>query len=161
MSKKSIDIGTQAPAFSLSAVLPDGSESTIQLSDFNGRGLVVFFYPRDNTPGCTTEAGDFSDAYSEFQTSGYDVVGMSTDSLESHRKFVAKLNLPFALLTDDNGVVATQYGCYGLKKMYGKEFMGVTRSTFLIDEQGKISEIWRKVKVPGHVQEVMQRIKQL
>ena len=163
MNNAPISENMVAPVFTLPAALPDGRQSTIRLSDFKQRqeGLVLYFFPRDNTPGCTTETKDFSEAYNEIRSCGFDVAGVSTDALQSHHKFINKLNVPFALLTDDEGVVADKYGCYCLKKMYGKEFMGVERSTFLIGSNGKIFDLWRKVKVPGHVDDVVQRIRQL
>ena len=155
-------LGKTAPAFTLSATPGHGHAAT-DIQDFSvpslqNQPLVVFFYPRDDTPGCTNEAKDFAEHYQQITALGADVLGVSCDSYQSHQKFIAKLQLPFSLLTDVEGAVASSYGCYKLKKMYGKEFMGIERSTFLINKEGKVSALWRKVKVPGHVEEVIRTI---
>lgn len=145
------EIGKKAPAFTLPAV-PDGK---VRLSQFKGdKNVVLYFYPRDNTPGCTQEACDFRDNLARFQNSDTVVLGVSTDSLKSHEKFAEKFDLPFPLLSDENHAVAEKYGVWVEKKNYGKTYMGLQRATFLIDRQGKVAAAWPKVKVKGHVEEV-------
>lgn len=152
-----LNIGDAAPDFSL----PDADGNTVSLSDLSGQRIVMFFYPRDNTPGCTKEACAFRDAYEDLQAKGVTVLGVSTDSAKSHVKFATKHDLPFPLLVDEDGEVGTRYECYGLKKMYGKEFMGITRSSFIIGPDGKLEKIYRKVKPEPHVAEVIQDINAL
>lgn len=149
-------IGKPAPAFQ--------AESTfgiISLAQCKGRGVVLYFYPKDNTPGCTTETQDFRDAHEAFLESGCVVIGVSRDSLKSHQNFSAKLELPFPLIADTDEVVCNTYGVIKQKKMYGKDVRGIERSTFLIDAQGKLVQEWRGLKVPGHVQEVLQSAKSM
>lgn len=146
-----LNIGDRAPDFSI----PDADGNTVSLKDLKGQRIVLFFYPRDNTPGCTKEACAFRDAYSHLQTKGVTVLGVSTDSAKSHAKFAAKHNLPFPLLVDEDGEVGTRYECYGLKKMYGKEYMGITRSSFIVGPDGTLEKIYRKVKPEPHVAEVI------
>ncbi|MCL6561608.1 MAG: thioredoxin-dependent thiol peroxidase [Firmicutes bacterium] len=141
--------GDLAPDFTL-----EGTTGPIRLSQLRGKPVVLYFYPRDNTPGCTTEACDFRDQLEEFRNLGAEVIGISTDSLKSHQNFTAKYQLPFPLLSDSQAEVATRYGVYKEKTLYGKKSMGIERSTFLIDPEGRIRKIWRKVKVNGHVAEV-------
>lgn len=140
-----------APPFEL----PSTSGETLSLASLRGRKVVLYFYPRDNTPGCTTESVDFRDRYEAFQEAGVEVVGVSKDSLDSHHRFREKFTLPFPLLTDADNAVAEAYGAYGLKNMYGKKVKGTIRSTFLIDEEGVIQGIWSPVRVPGHAEEVL------
>lgn len=151
--------GDTAPDFSL----PDADGNTISLAnllaDTDIKRIVMFFYPRDNTPGCTKEACAFRDAYRDLQLAGVALLGVSTDSAQSHNKFAAKYSLPFPLLVDEAGKVGTLYGCYGLKKMYGKEYMGITRSTFIIGTDGRLEKVYRKVKPEPHVAEVITDIK--
>lgn len=147
-----MEIGDKAPAFSL----PATTGGLVRLSSLQGKKVVVYFYPRDNTPGCSKESSAFAEAHQSFEKLGAVVLGISTDSIDSHNKFKAKLKLPFELLCDEAGVVAKKYGCMKLKNMYGREFLGIERSTFLIDESGIIRHEWRKVKVAGHVEEVLQ-----
>ena len=144
-------VGEKAPAFSLPA-LPDGKP--VKLSDFKGRAVVLYFYPKDMTPGCTTEACDFRDAYPGLGGKAV-VLGVSPDGVESHRKFAAKYELPFPLLADEDHAVAEKYGVWVEKSMYGKKYWGVQRATFLIDGDGVVQRVWRKVKVPGHAEEVL------
>lgn len=144
-------IGKSAPLFEL----PATGGGSIKLSDLKGVQVVLYFYPRDNTPGCTTESQDFAKAYKRFEKTGTQVFGISQDPIKSHIKFSDKLKLPFELLSDESGEVCRQYAVLKLKKMYGKEFMGIERSTFLIDVSGKLIREWRKVKVPEHVEEVL------
>ena len=147
----SIEAGQAAPEFDL----PTAGGGRARLADFKGRPLVVYFYPKDDTPGCTKEAQGFAEAYPEFRAAGVAVVGISKDSAASHDKFKAKYDLPFILASDEHGGVVEAYGAWVRKSMYGKNYMGVDRSTFLIDGDGKVREVWRKVKVPGHVAEVL------
>lgn len=144
-----------APDFSLPGLSEDGEEKVYTLGDFKGQKLVLYFYPRDNTPGCTTEACDFRDNMAKVQSKGAVVLGVSPDSIKSHGKFIEKHGLPFPLLSDTDRSVASAYGAYGEKKMYGKVSMGIIRSTVLIDEEGVIQKLWRGVKVKGHVEEVI------
>ena len=121
----------------------------------HGQIVVLFFYPKDNTPGCTTESAAFRDHHAAFRAAGCTVLGLSRDSLASHEKFKARLELPFELLSDPDETVCTAYGVMKLKNMYGKQVRGIERSTFLIDAQGRIAREWRGVKVPGHAEEVL------
>lgn len=152
-----IAAGDPAPDFSM----PDADGNTINLADLNGQRVVLFFYPRDNTPGCTKEACAFRDVYDDLQAQNVAVFGVSTDNAKSHTKFATKHNLPFPLLVDEDGEVGTRYGCYGLKKMYGKEYMGITRSSFIIGPGGSLEKVYRKVKPEPHVTEVVADIKAL
>lgn len=151
-----IEEGQAVPDFSLPA--SDGSEW--RLSDQRGKKVVIYFYPKDMTPGCTQESCDFRDYNGRFAEHNTVVVGISPDDLKSHGKFIKKHELPFSLLSDVDQAVCKQFGVWVLKKMYGKEFMGVERSTFLIDEEGKLAKEWRKVKVDGHAAEVLEAAKQ-
>ncbi len=152
-----VEIGSSAPAFSL----PATGGGMVRLSSLRGRYVVVYFYPRDNTPGCSRESSDFALAHPDFEKLGAVVLGVSTDSVNSHDKFKAKLDLPFDLLSDEAGVVSKKYGCMKLKNLYGREFLGIERSTFLIDTLGKVRHKWHKVKVPGHVDEVLEALSAL
>lgn len=143
--------GDTAPDFSL----PDANGTIVNLSDFRGQRVVLYFYPRDNTPGCTKEACGFRDVYPNLQSSDVVVLGVSTDDAKAHTKFVTKYNLPFPLLTDAEGKVAAAYGSYGLKKFMGKEFMGVFRHTFIISPDGRIEKSYLKVKPETHAAEVV------
>lgn len=134
---------------------------TFRLSEYRGRVLVLYFYPRDNTPGCTTEGMDFRDLYAGFQDLGCAVFGVSRDSLRSHENFKAKLGLPFELISDPDEAVCELYGVMQMKKLYGREVRGVKRSTFVIDAQGRIARAWRGVKVPGHAPQVLEFVQTL
>lgn len=149
--------GDVAPTFEL----PDADGQSVKLADFQGKWVVLYFYPRDNTPGCTKEACGFRDAYAEYQSSDVVVLGVSTDDAKSHTKFATKYELPFPLLVDEGGAIAEQYGSYGLKKFMGKEYMGITRSTFIIAPDGKLAKVYRKVKPEPHAQEVLKDIAEL
>jgi peroxiredoxin Q/BCP len=144
-------IGDRAPDFSL----PTGDGSTLSLKDLKGRKVVLYFYPKDDTPGCTSEACAFRDDVRTFEKKGSVVIGVSVDSVESHRKFAGKYDLPFTLLSDEKKSMVKAYGVWKEKSMYGKKYMGVERTTFVIDEKGKIAQVFRKVKVEGHVEEVL------
>ncbi|MEO0756050.1 MAG: thioredoxin-dependent thiol peroxidase [Cyanobacteria bacterium J06648_16] len=152
-----LNVGDPAPDFSL----PDADGNLISLSDLKGQRVVLYFYPRDNTPGCTKEACAFRDSYEQYQAAGAVVLGVSTDNAKSHAKFTAKHNLPFPLLIDEDGKVATAYGSYGLKKMYGKEYMGISRSTYVIGPDGVLEKIYLKVKPAEHPAEVLSDIQAL
>ncbi|WP_107840151.1 thioredoxin-dependent thiol peroxidase [Metasolibacillus meyeri] len=127
----------------------------VQLSDFLGKNIVLYFYPKDMTPGCTTEACNFRDAYADFSELNAVILGVSTDDANRHTKFIEKHNLPFSLLVDSDHTVAEAYDVWVLKKMYGREFMGIERSTFLIDEKGIVVKEWRKVRVKNHIEDVL------
>jgi peroxiredoxin Q/BCP len=138
---------------------PMTSERTFTLSDYRGKDLVLFFYPKDNTPGCTTESLRFRDLYPEFREANTEIVGLSRDSLRSHENFKGKLDLPFELISDPDETVCNLFGVMKTKLMYGKKVRGIERSTFIIDGQGKLVKEWRGVKVPGHVDEVLELMK--
>ena len=152
------ELGAKAPAFDLPA-FPEGR---LKLSQFKGKqNVVLYFYPRDDTPGCTTEACGFRDHIGKFQSAETVVLGVSTDSVLSHQKFADKFSLPFPLLADESHEVAEKYGVWVEKNMYGKKSMGIQRATFLIDKSGKIAAVWPKVKVEGHVAEVAAKLAEL
>lgn len=136
-----LQIGDKAPA--ITATNQNGE--TIQLSDFSGKKVILYFYPKDNTPGCTTEACNFRDNYQSLQKDGFEVLGISTDSEQSHQKFIAKHELPFHLLADEDQKIVSDYGVWKEKNMYGKKFMGTVRTTFVINEEGNIEHIVKKV----------------
>jgi len=132
-----------------------------QLSQFRGKKLVLFFYPKDNTPGCTTESLQFRELYPIFQKAGTEIIGISRDSIRSHDGFKSKLELPFELISDADEMVCTMFDVIVMKSMYGKKVRGIERSTFVIDAAGKIVKEWRGVKVPGHVDEVLEFVQNL
>ncbi|HEY8559694.1 MAG TPA: thioredoxin-dependent thiol peroxidase [Pyrinomonadaceae bacterium] len=144
--------GDSAPDFS--AKNQDGE--TIKLSDLRGKRVVLYFYPKDDTPGCTKEACSLRDSFDAFEEKGIKVFGVSNDDENSHRKFISKYSLPFDLLADTDKNLVETYGVYGEKNMYGKKYMGINRTTFLIDEDGKIAKIFKKVKVDEHAGEVLE-----
>jgi peroxiredoxin Q/BCP len=143
--------GDKAPDFEL----PTESDDKLKLSGFKGKAVVLYFYPKDDTSGCTLEAKDFSRFAPDFRKTGVEVIGLSPDSVESHQKFSRKYGLAVGLAADEDKAVATAYGVWVEKSMYGRKYMGVERSTFLIDKTGRIAKIWRKVKVAGHAEEVL------
>jgi len=149
-----IEVGKPVPA--LQGKTGDGG--TLSLKDLRGSWVVVYFYPKDNTPGCTNEAGDFRDLYRKFRRRGAEVVGVSRDSAKSHANFAARHDLPFPLVSDPDEAWCKAFDVIHEKKLYGKAHMGVVRSTFLIDPKGKLQHEWRKVKVPGHAQAVLEEI---
>ena len=149
--------GAKAPEFSL----PDGEGRTVSLKDFKGKTLVIYFYPKDDTPGCTKEACDFRDNLALLKKAGAAVVGVSRDSVKSHAKFATKYDLPFPLLSDEVGEMLEAYGVWRKKSFMGKTFMGIVRTTFLVDARGVVRKVWEKVKVGGHVDEVLESIKEL
>ena len=142
-------------------VIPATGGVNFTLSDARGKLLVIFFYPKDDTPGCTTESQQFRDLYEDFLKAGCEVVGISRDRVESHEKFKAKFNLPFALLADSDETVCELFGVMKLKNMYGKQVRGIERSTFVLDQNGVLRGEWRGVKVDGHAQEVLQFVRSL
>jgi peroxiredoxin Q/BCP len=150
-----LDIGTPAPSFTLPR---DGGEN-VELSHLQGRKVVLYFYPRDNTPGCTTEALDFTALKAEFDAANTVVMGISKDTVRKHDNFCAKHSLGIPLLSDADGTVCEDYGVWGEKSMYGKTHMGITRSTYLIDEAGNIAQVWPKVKVKDHAAAVLEAVK--
>jgi thioredoxin-dependent peroxiredoxin len=150
-----VEVGQAAPDFELLA----SNGEKVKLSDFRGKNVVLYFYPKDMTPGCTTEACDFRDHHQSFSDVNAVILGVSPDPIEKHQKFIEKYDLPFLLLVDEDHKVAETYGVWKLKKNFGKEYMGIERSTFIIDKEGKIVKEWRKVKVKGHVEEALQFIK--
>ncbi|QDU81057.1 Putative peroxiredoxin bcp [Polystyrenella longa] len=152
------EVGDKAPNFNLPA-FPQGRH---KLADYKGKqNIVLYFYPRDNTPGCTTEACEFRDSIGNFEVAETVVLGVSTDTVASHEKFISKFDLPFSLLADEDHKVAEAYGVWVEKNMYGKKSMGIQRSTFLINKNGKIAAAWPKVKVKGHVEEVQAALVEL
>jgi peroxiredoxin Q/BCP len=151
------DVNDIAPDFTL----PRDGGDTVSLSALRGRAVVLFFYPRDDTPGCTKESIGFSERLPEFSAAGATVLGISKDDIASHEKFSAKHGLAVALLSDANESTCEDYGVWQEKSMYGKKFMGIERSTFLIAPDGRIAAAWRKVKVPGHVDEVLRAVQGL
>ncbi len=146
--------GLQAPAFTMKT----NGGGQIRLSDLRGKKVVLYFYPKDDTPGCTKEACGFRDRIGDFDAAGAEIVGVSRDSVAKHDKFKAKFELPFALASDEDGTVTEAYGTWVEKSMYGRKYLGIDRATFLIDEDGVIKKIWRKVKVPGHVEAVLESV---
>ncbi|NPA55178.1 MAG: thioredoxin-dependent thiol peroxidase [Epsilonproteobacteria bacterium] len=141
--------------------LPNQDETEICLRDLKGRWIVLYFYPKDNTPGCTTQACDFSNELEEFENLDAVILGVSPDSPKKHTNFIAKKDLKITLLSDENKDVIKAYGAWGKKKMYGKEYEGVIRSTFIINPEGEIVAEWKKVKVKGHVEAVKEKLKEL
>ncbi len=152
-----LNVGDPAPDFSL----PDSTGKLTHLHEFRGQWVVLYFYPRDNTPGCTKEACGFRDAYLDYQSSEVVVLGISADDAKSHQKFIQKYELPFPLLCDIGGEVARNYASYGLKKFMGKEFEGVYRHSFLIDPEGNLARIYHKVKPETHARELLQDLETL
>ena len=148
-------LGQPAPAIEL----PRDGGSTVSLSDFAGKQVVLYFYPKDDTPGCTKEAIGFTEMDSEFAEAGAVVLGVSKDSVTKHDKFIKKHDLGVILLSDEDSDVCERYGVWVEKNMYGKKYMGIERATFLIGTDGAIKQIWRKVKVPGHVEAVLEAVK--
>ena len=147
---------SKAPNFKL----PSSNNKDFEIDKSLNQYLVVYFYPRDNTPGCTNEAKDFSKLYKEFKKLNCEIVGISKDSIESHKKFISKFKIPFHLLSDEKIIALKKYGAWGEKSMYGKKFMGIKRTTVLINPKGKIIKIWNNVKVTDHAKEVLNCLKE-
>jgi peroxiredoxin Q/BCP len=152
-----VNIGKKVANFSL----PATGDKPLSLNDFKGSSLVIYFYPKDNTPGCTQEGQDFRDRYADFKKAGAEILGVSRDSLKTHENFKAKHDFPFDLLSDADEKLCKQFDVIHEKNMYGRKVMGIVRSTFLIDGQGILQREWRKVRVKGHVDEVLDAIKSL
>jgi peroxiredoxin Q/BCP len=157
MAQGELKIGDKAPAF---AMATDGG-GKVSLADFKGKAVVLYFYPKDDTPGCTKEACGFRDSLPDFTKVDAVVIGVSRDSAASHDRFKRKFSLPFALASDEDGKTSTAYGTWVEKSMYGRKYMGMERATFLIDGRGVIRGLWRQVKVPGHVEAVLQAVRDL
>ncbi|MEQ3710199.1 MAG: thioredoxin-dependent thiol peroxidase [Tateyamaria sp.] len=152
-----LDIATPAPDFTL----PDGTGTDVTLSGLQGGAVILYFYPRDDTPGCTKESIAFSEHLAAFEAAGAKVFGISKDSVASHAKFAAKKELTVPLLSDEHGSVCEDYGVWKEKNMYGKKYMGIERTTYLIDANGHIAMVWPKVKVPGHAEAVLAAVQAL
>jgi peroxiredoxin Q/BCP len=140
--------------------IPSSNNKEFELKKNKNKFLVIYFYPRDNTPGCTNEAKDFSKLYKEFKKLNCDIFGISKDSVDSHKKFISKFKIPFQLLSDEKIVALKKYGAWGEKSMYGKKFMGIKRTTVLVNPKSKIIKIWNKVKVKDHAKEVLSYLKE-
>jgi peroxiredoxin Q/BCP len=153
----SVSIGDKAPDFTV----PTDGNGTLTLSQLKGKPVVLYFYPKDDTSGCTAEACGFRDALPDYSATGATVIGVSKDSVASHDRFKKKYGLPFTLASDATGEVCEKYGVWVEKSMYGRKYMGIDRSTFLIDKDGVVRGVWRKVKIGGHVAEVLNAAKQL
>ncbi len=152
-----LDVGDKAPALTL----PVSGGGELALSKLKGKPVVVYFYPKDNTSGCTKEAQDFQAAMPKFKKAGAEVVGISKDTVASHDKFAAKYDLSFPLMSDAEGKACEAFGTWVEKSLYGRKYMGIERATFLIDAKGVVRNVWRKVKVPGHVEAVLAAVKAL
>ncbi len=152
-----VEVGKKVPAFKL----PATGEQEISLASLKGKNVVLYFYPRDSTPGCTQEGQDFRDNIAKFKRQNTVILGVSRDSIKRHENFKAKQNFPFELLSDEDETVCKLFDVIKLKKLYGKEHLGIERSTFLIDDKGKLVKEWRKVKVKGHIDEVLDAVKEL
>ncbi|CCQ72529.1 thioredoxin-dependent thiol peroxidase [Magnetospira sp. QH-2] len=152
-----IDVGDAAPPFDL----PTDGEGRLTMAELSGKAVVLYFYPKDMTSGCTTQAEAFRDAIADYEAAGAVVVGVSKDPAKRHDKFKEKHDLPFTLIADEEGTLCQDYGVWKEKSMYGKKYMGIERSTFLIGADGKIVRVWRKVKVKGHVAEVLEAAREL
>lgn len=149
-----LKVGDKAPEFKLK----DSFEKEVSLSDFKGKRIILYFYPKDNTPGCTNEAKDFSCLFKDFEKLNVEIIGVSKDSIKTHQNFIEKHKLKIKLGSDLEGKVIEKFGVWVEKKMYGRIYMGIERSSFLISDKGRIENIWRKVKVKGHAKEVYERI---
>lgn len=156
MVEKSVKLGKAVPDFS-----GISTSGTFKLSQYKGKNLVLYFYPKDDTPGCTLSAGDFRDNLAQFQSENTEIVGLSRDSIASHKKFMEKFGLNFPLISDEDGAICDLFQVMRTKKMYGKDVRGISRSTFLIDSSGVLVKEWRDVKVPGHTDEVFEAVKLL
>lgn len=154
---KTLKLGDPAPPFDL----PTAGGGRVSLAGLKGKRVVLYFYPKDDTPGCTLEALNFTEKAKAFSAAKAVIIGVSRDSVAKHEKFAAKHGLSVILAADDEGTVTEAYGVWGEKTLYGRKFMGIERATFLIDAKGKIAQVWRKVRVPGHVEDVLKVVKTL
>lgn len=152
-----LEVGKKAPSFTAL----DSTGKKVSLTDFKGKKVVLYFYPKDMTSGCTQEACDFRDSHPDFKKLNAVILGVSIDSIQSHQKFSSKYELPFTLLSDEKKEIVEKYGVWKEKSMYGKKYMGIERTTFIIDENGKIENIFPKVKVAGHIDEILKSIKEM
>ena len=150
-----VNVGKRIENFTL----PATGNQNLSLNDFSGRSLIIYFYPKDNTPGCTREGQDFRDLYPQFNDAGADILGVSRDSVKTHGNFRAKHNFPFHLLSDSEELLCKQFDVIHEKKLYGRTYMGIERSTFLIDSEGILQQEWRKIRVPGHAQAVLEALR--
>lgn len=157
MPDQVLELGMQAPGFDL----PGDGGRTVSLAEHAGKKVIVYFYPKDDTPGCTKEAVGFSEKLGAFESAGATIIGISKDPIKKHDKFVAKHDLKVALASDEESDVCERYGVWVEKSMYGKTYMGIERATFLIDGEGVLRQVWRKVKVPGHVDAVLEAVEAL
>ena len=155
MSSRALAVGDPAPNFTL----PTGTGETVTLSDFRGKRVVLYFYPKDDTPGCTKEACGFRDVLGELTQAGAVVLGVSRDTSASHQRFATKFRLPFPLLSDPEATVCKAYGVYKQKSLYGRTYWGIERTTFIIDETGRIARVFPKVRVDGHIAEVLEALR--
>jgi peroxiredoxin Q/BCP len=153
----SLDVGDKAPDFTL----PTDGGGEVSLKSLKGNPVVVYFYPKDDTPGCTTEAKDFAGQYKKFAKAGAAIVGISKDSVKRHDNFKKKYGLPFVLASDEDGAACEAFGVWVEKSLYGRKYMGIERATFLVDAKGKIARVWHKVKVKGHADEVLEAVGEL
>lgn len=149
-------VGERIPDFTA-----ESTAGTLKLSDFRGRKLVLYFYPKDSTPGCTTQGADFAAAHADFRKAGAEILGVSRDSLKSHGNFKAKMSFPFELVSDPDEALCQAFGVMKMKNMYGRQVRGIERSTFVIDADGRLAREWRGVKVPGHVAQVLDFVSEL
>ena len=149
-----LEVGQDAPLFTG----VDQKGNKVSLSDFNGKKVVLYFYPEDDTPGCTAQACNLRDNYGLLKQNGFEILGVSPDNIESHQKFESKYNLPFTLLADPEHKIINQYGVWGEKNLYGNKFMGVLRTTFVIDENGKIVKIFKRPKTQEHAEEIIEKV---
>lgn len=152
-----LEVGDKVPDLKL----PASGGKEINLKDYKGRNLVVYFYPKDNTPGCTQEGQDFRDLFKDFQKAGADIVGVSKDSLRSHENFISKFKFPFPLIADTEQELCDAFGVIVEKSMYGKKYIGIDRSTWVFDKKGVLKKVWRGVKVKGHAAEVLEAVQAL
>lgn len=152
---KTLKVGENAPKFE--GVIQNGE--TVKLEDYSGKKLILFFYPKDNTPGCTAESCNLGENYDALKSKGFEILGVSADSEKSHVKFIEKYNLPFDLIADTEHKILEDYGCWGLKKFMGKEYIGIHRKTFVIDEQRKLIAIFEKVKTKDHTSQILEELK--
>lgn len=157
MSDYRLNVGDAAPDIDL----PTWPEGTLKLSDYRGQWVIVYFYPKDSTPGCTTESCEFRDALPDFTTANAKIVGVSRDSVKSHSNFITKQSLNFPLISDSEEALCKAFDVMQLKQNYGKEYMGIERSTFIINPEGNVAEVWRKVRVKEHVATVLEALKAL